>query len=94
MLPIEIVARAGSGAVFGKVAGPTTDQATVDNKVAELATFVAQSRGTFAILRGSPAGTNRAPAPGREEAAELMRRLKSAFDPENLLNPLANVLPG
>jgi glycolate oxidase FAD binding subunit len=94
-LPIEIVARAGNGTLLGKLAGPITDQAGVDNKVAELATFVAQSRGTFAILRGSPGGANRASAPRREEGAgELMRRLKSAFDPENLLNPLADVLPG
>ncbi|HEV8070207.1 MAG TPA: FAD-binding oxidoreductase [Planctomycetaceae bacterium] len=94
-LPIEMVARAGNGTLFGKLAGPITDQAGVDNKVAELATFVAQSRGTFAILRGSPGGANRASAPGRDEgSAGLMRRLKSAFDPENLLNPLANVLPG
>jgi glycolate oxidase FAD binding subunit len=94
-LPIEMVARAGNGTLFGKLAGPITDQAGVDNKVAELATFVAQSRGTFAMLRGSPGGANRASAPGRDEgSAGLMRRLKSAFDPENLLNPLANVLPG
>jgi hypothetical protein len=34
---------------------------------------------------------------GRQEAMaarELDGRLKSAFDPENLLNPLAHVLPG
>jgi glycolate oxidase FAD binding subunit len=93
-LPIEMVARAGNGTLFGKLAGPITDQVAVDNKVAELATFVAQSRGTFAILRASPAGGSRAPAAGREKGAEeLMRRLKSAFDPENLLNPLAAVLP-
>jgi len=95
VLPIEIVARAGNGTLFGKLAGPIADRAEVDNKVAELATFIAQSRGTFAILRGSPAGAHQAPAPPRETgAAALMRRLKSAFDPENLLNPLANVLPG
>ncbi|HEV3303979.1 MAG TPA: FAD-binding oxidoreductase [Planctomycetaceae bacterium] len=93
VLPIEIVARAGNGAVFGKVAGPTTDQATVDNKVAELATFVAQSRGTFRILRGSAAG-GRVPVPEWEAGAEkLMRRLKSTFDPANVLNPLADVAP-
>jgi len=93
-LPIEIVARAGNGTLFGKLAGPITDQVGVDNKVAELATFVAQSRGTFAILRGSAAGANRGSAPGHENGAEeLMLRLKSAFDPENLLNPLADVLP-
>jgi glycolate oxidase FAD binding subunit len=95
VLPIEIITRAGNGTLFGKLAGPITDVAAVDNKVAELATLFAQFRGTFAILRGSPTGTKRASASGWEEgAAELMRRLKSAFDPENLLNPLADVLPG
>ncbi len=67
-LPIEIVARAGNGTLFGKLAGPITDQVGVDNKVAELATFVAQSRGTFAILRGSAAGANRGSRPGTKMA--------------------------
>jgi glycolate oxidase FAD binding subunit len=93
IVPIEIVARAGNGAVFGKLAGPTGDQAAVDNKMAELATFVAQSRGTFRILRGRPAGSE-VPAPELEAGSEkLMRRLKSTFDPANLLNPLADVAP-
>jgi glycolate oxidase FAD binding subunit len=95
VLPIEIVARAGNGTLFGKLAGPITDQVGVDNKVAELATLFAQSRGTFAILRGSPTRTKRASASGWEEGpSALVRRLKSAFDPENLLNPLADILPG
>jgi glycolate oxidase FAD binding subunit len=93
-LPFAIVARAGNGDVFGKAAGPgpAGDAAAVEATVARLATFAAESGGTFRILRSSADGGNRVSAPGPAKGTQgLMRQLKAAFDPENLLNPLTDL---
>jgi glycolate oxidase FAD binding subunit len=91
-LPIEIVARAGNGDVFGRAAGPLEEEAGGEAMVARLATFASESGGTFRIRRGSARGGNWMSAPGPARGAqELMRRLKAAFDAGNLLSPLIDV---
>jgi|HubBroStandDraft_6_1064221.scaffolds.fasta_scaffold47472_3 glycolate oxidase FAD binding subunit len=91
--PMGIVARAGNGQVF--VTHPFPDEEGPHmSYLGVIYRFLDECAGAVRPHIGNAGWNVRR---GRQEAMaarELDGRLKSAFDPENLLNPLAYVLPG
>jgi glycolate oxidase FAD binding subunit len=101
-LPIEVMARAGNGEVFGKLKGPmrlaftALEAKTGDNflraakdHMRRLFAQVDECGGSLPTSQGNHTGMVHSLSRESTGAPTLMRRLKTTFDPENLLNPLA-----
>jgi glycolate oxidase FAD binding subunit len=89
ILPLQLVARAGNGTIYGKLAAPPSEvePGTLHTLLPRLSSLAFASQGAFEILHGDPTlGIKVSNAGLAEGARALMQRLKASFDPENLLN--------
>jgi glycolate oxidase FAD binding subunit len=87
-LPVEILARAGNGEIFGNLSPPFPDAEAIRTFMKRLSAFVGDSRGTLRILRGDRDGQIGLPTSESAGVRDLTARIKAAFDPQMLLNPI------
>lgn len=81
-LPLGVIAHAGNGIVLARSGEPIDDEA-----LGPLFERVARSRGSLRTTR-LPPGSRLPRWVGRSHDLDLMRRVKAAFDPAGLFNPL------
>jgi glycolate oxidase FAD binding subunit len=100
-LPIEVMARAGNGEVFGKLKGPMRDLIiALERKTGDRFLSAAKDHNRRLFEQVEECGgslqynhTGMVHSLKREStgAPTRMRRLKAALDPDELLNPFSNV---
>lgn len=87
-LGLATLAHAGDGTVIGKLALPEGDRPSAAELVVPLDESARQSGGSIVWLQGQPRGEESLAPPETVSGAwAVMRKLKQAFDPADLLNP-------
>jgi glycolate oxidase FAD binding subunit len=85
---VAILSHAADGTVIGKAAGTDNEMPRAEQVTASLSELARRSGGYLVLLRGDRTAMTAAPAATSPVSAQsLMRDLKRAFDPQNLLNP-------
>ncbi len=85
---VAVQAHAGNGLVTGQLPDEAANIAKAREIVVPLTRFARESRGNLTVLNCERAWKQELPIFGEPEAAApLMKRIKGALDPYNLLNP-------
>jgi glycolate oxidase FAD binding subunit len=85
---ISLLSHAGNGTVIGKLAEDARDASRAAEILSLLSELASRCGGYLMLLRGDPRWKAALPVGGSPaDSHALMRKLKQAFDPEDLLNP-------
>ena len=85
---ISILSHAGNGTVIGKLAEDAGNLSRAAEILSPLSELASRCGGYLVLLRGDPRWKAALPVGGSPaDSRALMRKLKQAFDPEDLLNP-------